>query len=465
MTATVLSARYELVHPLGRGGMGEVWLGRDLALGGRKVAVKLLQAGRLASLAGTTDPDELRRRFLRESRATARIDHPGLVAVHDAGSEHDTMYLVMQLVDGSDLADHLAENDPYPWQWVVAVLAQVSSALVAVHAVGVVHRDLKPGNIMIRPDGRLTILDLGIAAVRGEDEETRLTRTGTMIGTPLYMAPEQALGGTTVGPAADLYALGTLGYELLAGETPFRAGDATGLLYKKLHEQPEPLATFRPDAPPALTSLLHRLLVADPQGRPADAQQLHAELAPLLPRAGVLADPPGRQMDPTRPYTHPLAPWPPRRSGHGAGAATGDPRVTSNTEPPLAAASADPRRTGPPGTAEVPRTGGSPAEVPVADLVEEAKRELNAGRSGPAAGLLRRALPPAGAQYGEDSTVVRTLRKQYAAALLDSGDYSTALPEVRLLLRAYVASAGPQAPVVEQLRADEQLCLRELGRV
>jgi serine/threonine protein kinase len=134
------------------------------------VAVKVLHAAQLASLSGTADPEELRRRFLRECRATARIDHPGLVAVHDAGAEGETLCLCMQLAEGCDLADHLAEHDcgPYPWPWAVAVLAQLSSALAAVHAVGIVHRDIKPGNVMVRPDGRLTVLDLGIAAMRGD---------------------------------------------------------------------------------------------------------------------------------------------------------------------------------------------------------------------------------------------------------------------------------------------------------
>ncbi|WP_338316105.1 protein kinase domain-containing protein [Streptomyces bohaiensis] len=463
MTGRVLDGRYRLERPLGRGGMGEVWLGRDLALGDRKVAVKLLHAARLASLAGTTDPDELRRRFLRESRATARIDHPGLVGVHDAGADADTLYLVMQLVDGSDLADHLAEHDPYPWPWALAVLAQIASALAAVHDVGVVHRDLKPGNLMVRPDGRVVILDLGIAAVTGDVEETRLTRTGTLIGTPLYMAPEQALGGT-VGPPTDLYALATLGYELLAGRPPFRAPNAAGLLYRKQHESPDPLGELRPDAPAGLVALLHRMLSASPADRPADARELHAALAPLLPRPAA-GEATGRPMDPTRPYTHPLAPWPPTgptaRPGPARAGRSDDPR-TAGADPRAArrAGGADPRSSTAGADGRSP-AGGRPA---IAELVDRAKRELHAGRSGPAAALLRRALPPAVAQYGADSTVVRTLRKQYAAALVDGGDYTAALPELRVLLQQFATTgSGPEDPVVRQLREDEALCLRELG--
>lgn len=416
----VVGGRYELLEPLGKGGMGEVWVGRDTALGSRKVAVKLLQAGRLASLSGTDDQAELRRRFLRECRVTARIDHPGLVAVHDAGGEDDQLYLVMQLVEGSDLAAHLAERPhggaPYPGVWAAAVLAQLSSVLVSVHAVGIIHRDLKPGNIILRPDGRLTILDLGIAAVQ-ESEDTRLTRTGMLIGTPLYMAPEQALGGSPVGPPADLYALGSIGYELLTGRPPFEARDAGGLLYKKMHQPPESLRTLRPDIPAALAVLIMRLLDPEPERRPADARELYGALAPLLPRSGGSEESAARPMDPTRPYLHPMVPWPP------------------------------PPRTGP--------------GLPV--LVEKAKSLLSAGRSAPAADLLYQALPLAAAEYGEGSTVFRTLRKQYAAALLDTGAYGRALPEIQWLLREFAAERGPYDPLVAQLRQDEQMCLRAVG--
>ena len=416
---SLLATRYELTEPLGRGGMGEVWAARDTALGNRNIAVKLLSAQRLASLSGTADPEELRRRFLRESRVTARIDHPGLVAVHDAGQDGDQLYLVMQLVEGSDLADHLAEHDPYPWPWAAAVLAQLCSALAAVHAHRIVHRDLKPGNIMIRPDGRATILDLGIAAVR-EDEDTRLTHTGTLLGTPVYMAPEQALGGSPIGPAADLYALGTIGYQLLAGRPPFDAPNAPGLLYKKLHEQPEPLQRLRPDAPASLTALIHQLLHNDPQQRPADARQVFDALIPHLPPPGT----PGATlpMDPTRPFRHPMAPWPAAQPTHPA-----------------------------------------PRETELTAALEQVKQLLALGHYAQVAELLNRTLPLAATRYGADSTVVRSLRKQYATVLLDLGDYARALPEIQWLVQEFTAERGPYDPVVLQLRADEQLCLSRLG--
>ncbi|WP_233518291.1 serine/threonine-protein kinase, partial [Streptomyces corynorhini] len=169
--------------------MGQVWTAYDQRLD-RRVAVKLLRPDRMADATGA---GEMRRRFVRECRVTAQVDHPGLVTVHDAGSDGEDLYLVMQYVAGADLADHLAEHDPYPWQWAVSVAAQLCAVLAAVHAVPIVHRDLKPRNVMVGPDGSITVLDLGVASVIDRDT-TRLTRTGSPIGSPAYMAPEQAMG-------------------------------------------------------------------------------------------------------------------------------------------------------------------------------------------------------------------------------------------------------------------------------
>ncbi|MER6265023.1 serine/threonine protein kinase PkaE, partial [Streptomyces sp900105245] len=193
--------------------MGQVWTAYDKRLD-RRVAVKLLRPDKVAG----QEADELRRRFARECRVTAQVDHPGLVTVHDAGSEGEELFLVMQYVDGADLSDHLAEHDPYPWQWAVAVAAQLCAVLSAVHAVPIVHRDLKPRNVMVKQDGTVTVLDLGVASVMDTDT-TRLTHTGSPIGSPAYMAPEQAMGGA-VGPYTDLYALGVLLHELLSGDVP-----------------------------------------------------------------------------------------------------------------------------------------------------------------------------------------------------------------------------------------------------
>ncbi|SEK77430.1 Serine/threonine protein kinase [Streptacidiphilus jiangxiensis] len=406
-----VGGRYALTALVGQGGMGQVWSAQDLLLG-REVAVKLLRA----SAPGSTHADELRRRFERESRVTARVGHPGLVTVHDAGTDADELYLVMQYVRGTDLADHLAENDPYPWPWAVAVAAQLCPVLAAVHEAGVVHRDLKPRNLMLRHDGTLVALDLGVAAVLGADT-TRVTMTGSPVGSPAYMSPEQAMGGA-VGPGSDLYSLGAVLYELLTGAVPFEGSSALGTLHRHLHEAPAPLRTVRPDLPPALEALVLWLLAKDPAQRPADATALYHALAPLLPTptAGTGG---AALCDPTRPFRLPFAPWPDRGPGPL-------PAVPAQPATPV------PAPVPPPGT--VPSPAVPSQAVPshdaegalLAATVDEARRLLGAGRISQALGLLGSALRTAEARHGVDSPVTAALRRQYTALQPHAGANGTA---------------------------------------
>ncbi|WP_265564374.1 serine/threonine-protein kinase [Streptomyces hygroscopicus] len=404
---------------IGQGGMGQVWTAYDRRLD-RRVAVKLLRPDKVAG----QEADELRRRFLRECRVTAQVDHPGLVTVHDAGSEGEELYLVMQYVDGADLADHLAEHDPYPWQWVVAVAAQLCAVLSAVHAVPIVHRDLKPRNVMVKQDGTVTVLDLGVASVMDTDT-TRLTHTGSPIGSPAYMAPEQAMGGA-VGPYTDLYALGVLMHELLSGDVPFTGATALGVLHRHLYEPPVPVRRVRPEVPEALESLVLGLLAKDPQHRPASAQETYEQLLPLLPARGM---PTGAPLDPTRPFLRPHAPWPDR----------------SRTPAPQ------------------PQPAPAVEKPDVAGAVDEVKRLLGEGRITQAVDILGAILPAAAVQHGEHSPVVRTLRKQYAATLMDDGQYRRALPELRRLADERAAEAGQADPQSLRFRYDAAQCLEQLG--
>lgn len=319
--ARVIGGRYHLTEKIGHGGMGQVWAGHDERLA-RPVAVKLLRTDLLLAAAGGTDPtttdrlrhgDDLRRRFLRECRTTAALDHPGLVTVFDAGEEGGELYLVMQRVPGVSLADLIAEDAPFPVERAVAVAAQLCAALAAVHAVRVVHRDLKPSNVMVREDGRTVLLDLGIATAL-DPEATRLTLTGVPIGSPSYMAPEQALSAA-VDPRSDLYALGCLLHEMLTGEGPFRAPTALGLLRRHVDDPPVPLRDLRPEVPAALERLVLDLLAKRPGDRPADAQEVYGRLLPLLPAAVSVPQPRfGPLPDPARPYRYPLQPQPRRRA-------------------------------------------------------------------------------------------------------------------------------------------------------
>ncbi|GLF99343.1 serine/threonine-protein kinase [Streptomyces yaizuensis] len=444
MNGRVIAGRYELSTVIGQGGMGQVWTAYDGRLD-RRVAVKLLRPDRMAA---ATAADEMRRRFLRECRVTAQVTHPGLVTVHDAGGDDDDLYLVMQYVEGADLADHLAEHEPYPWQWAVCVAAQLCAVLAAVHAVPIVHRDLKPRNVMIKPDGTVTVLDLGVASVIDTDT-TRLTHTGSPIGSPAYMAPEQAMGGA-VGPYTDLYALGVLLHELLTGSVPFAGSTALGVLHRHLYDPPPPVRRERPAIPGALEALVLRLLAKDPQHRPSGAQEVYEALAPLLPargtpvgdpRAPVGTVPPGRPLDPARPFLRPWAPWPDRPAPQA---------------PPAPAA---------PVTPSVPAVAVEPVapRVDVAAAVDEVKRLLGEGGITQAVDVLGSILPAAAAEHGEHSPVVRILRKQYASTLMDDGQYRRALPELRRLAEERATEAGAADPQALQYRYDAAQCLEQLG--
>ncbi|WP_335939718.1 serine/threonine-protein kinase [Streptomyces sp. PTD5-9] len=445
MSGRVVAGRYELATVIGQGGMGQVWTAYDQRLD-RRVAVKLLRPDRVAGPAGSQGADELRRRFVRECRVTAQVDHPGLVTVHDAGSDGEDLYLVMQYVEGADLADHLAEHDPYPWQWSVSVAAQLCAVLCAVHAVPIVHRDLKPRNVIVRPDGAVTVLDLGVASVLGADT-TRLTHTGSPIGSPAYMAPEQAMGGP-VGPYTDLYALGVLLHELLSGDVPFAGSTALGVLHRHLHEPPLPVRQVRPDIPEPLEALVLRLLAKDPRHRPADAQEVYEHLAPLLPVRG--AGLPARPLDPTRPFLRPHAPWPER------GAAPSPP-----LSPPPSVPAASPASSASASTP--PSADPGPGPTDVAAAVDDVKRLLGEGRVTQAVDLLGSLLPVAAEQHGDGSAVVHILRKQYAATLMDDGQYRRALPELRRLVDDRAAQAGPHDAQLLRFRQDAAQCLEQLG--
>ncbi|MEV0964649.1 protein kinase [Streptomyces sp. NPDC049910] len=425
MNGRVIAGRYELSTVIGQGGMGQVWTGYDQRLD-RRVAVKLLRPDHMAP---ATAAEEMRRRFVRECRVTAQVTHPGLVTVHDAGSDGDDLYLVMQYVEGADLADHLAEHDPYPWEWAVSVAAQLCSVLGAVHAVPIVHRDLKPRNVMVKPDGTVTVLDLGVASVIDTDT-TRLTHTGSPIGSPAYMAPEQAMGGA-VGPATDLYALGVLLHELLSGNVPFAGSTALGVLHRHLYEPPLPVRQLRPEIPEPLEALVLRMLAKDPQRRPSGAQEVYDALRPLLP---ARQSAPGGPLDPTRPFLRPHAPWPDRATAPPPP----DPRVVASAAP----------------------VAGRPD---VAAAVDEVKRLLGEGSITRAVDILGGILPAAAAEHGERSPVVRILRKQYATTLMDDGQYRRALPELRRLADDRTAEAGPGDSQALQFRYDAALCLEQLG--
>ncbi|PFG38949.1 serine/threonine-protein kinase [Georgenia soli] len=252
----VLAGRYELDQRLGRGGMAEVWRGRDLVLG-RRIAVKTV------SVADATDLT-LGDRLRREAVATAALDHPDIVTVHDAGVDGETAFLVMELATGQTLAALLAEG-PLPLAEAVRIGARVTGALAAAHAAGIVHRDIKPANIMV--DGeRITVVDFGIAAIEFQ-AVTSLTAPGTTLGTAEYMAPEQARAEPATS-GTDMYSVGCLLTTMIAGRPPFTAESAVAILHHHAYIQPPRLRSLRPDVPDELDALVGALLDKDADARP-----------------------------------------------------------------------------------------------------------------------------------------------------------------------------------------------------
>ncbi|MGP9021922.1 serine/threonine-protein kinase [Streptomyces sp. BR1] len=270
---TVIDRRYELRTRLGSGGMGEVYEALDTALG-RRVALKMIRS----DLAGP----EMRDRFDREARALARITHPNTVIVHDVGLHGDAPFLVMELLEGVDLRTLIAESR-LPHALVRAIASGVCAGLNAVHEAGILHRDVKPGNVHLTRQGRVVLQDFGIAHLL---DTSRQTMTGMVVGTPSYMAPEAVVGDT---PAThtDLYALGVCVYEMLSGIQPYGGETMVAVIYKILHESPLPLKGM-PGIPDDLADLVADLMAKDPAARPTAAQTLERLRCP--PNAGELIE-------------------------------------------------------------------------------------------------------------------------------------------------------------------------------
>ena len=266
----ILAGRYELTAPLARGGMGQVMVGRDIRLD-REIAVKFLRFPH-----GEQDPDMVRR-FVRESRITAGLQHPGVPAVFDGGSEDGHHYLVMQRVHGIGLHDLISEQGRLSVGWSACIAAQVCSVLSAAHGASLVHRDLKPANMMLEREGTVKVLDFGLAVALDRTDMSQITRTGHTPGTPAYMAPEQLLAGAST-PLSDLYALGCTLHEMLTGQRVFTASTSFALASKQVNEAPTGVRRLRPDVPAELAEVVSALLEKHPEDRPADADQVYARL-------------------------------------------------------------------------------------------------------------------------------------------------------------------------------------------
>ena len=275
---------YQIDRKLGAGGMGVVYIGIDLRLG-RRAAIKQL----LPELSGNR---EIVERFFNEAKAAANINHPGIVEIYDVGWHSDgTAYFAMKWLDGDSLARRLRQTGPMPVQLAATIARQVASALAAAHAAGIVHRDLKPDNIVLVRDDevtigeRATVLDFGIAKLFGEQPASQRTRTGSLLGTPAYMSPEQCRGAGEVDQRTDVYAVGCILFEMLTGRPPHvgaGAGEVLGM--HQFVETPRP-SEFRKDIPRPLEALVMRALAKRPEERFQHMTEVTQALQPFAAQA------------------------------------------------------------------------------------------------------------------------------------------------------------------------------------
>lgn len=277
---TIIAGKYELEGLLGEGGMGAVYQATNLAIG-RRVAIKILNAA-------VANREDVRRRFELEAKAAAVISHPGIVDVLDMGhTEEGEPFIVMEHLEGATLRTMVKETRGLTPGQSIGVMVPVLEALSAAHKAGVVHRDVKPANIFIciKPQ-TVKLLDFGVSRF---GESSGLTHTGTAVGTPRYMAPEQVLGESDLGPEADLYSVGAVLYSLLSGKPPHGTGADMAVLARILHDTPAPLASVTSGLPPELCALVDALLSKERSARPRDALRVRDALKAAVPNPDISA--------------------------------------------------------------------------------------------------------------------------------------------------------------------------------
>jgi serine/threonine protein kinase len=382
MTSTMLADRYQLGELIATGGMGTVHRAIDTHLG-RPVAVKILKRV-------LADDATFLERFRREARAAAAISHPGVARVYDYGERSSEPFIVMELVDGDTLADRIVHHGPLHWEEAFAIAGQVASALSAAHAHGVVHRDVKPANILVDRSGRVKVTDFGIARAA---RATTLTRPGMVLGSANYVAPEQAQG-STVGPAADLYSLGCVLFESIVGTTPYQGRSAVAIATQHVSAPVPDPREYVADLPEQAARLIMRSLGKQPGDRFPSAATMAAALADV--RRGHDPSAPSQDLTISLPVTRlPVPPEGPSAGGPGLE----PPAIPRPPEgPPAGHPRPEPPEAGPIPTVEPPEasaTGPSPGPSSVTAALPRAE----AGMSRFEGGRAGRGLQPAAAGH------------------------------------------------------------------
>src|SRR5256884_5227455 len=266
---SVFDGRYRIIRKLGAGGMANVYLAEDQELG-RRVAIKILNDRHAAD-------DSFVERFRREAKNAAGLSHPNIVSVYDRGTAEGTYYIAMEFLDGRSLKELIVGRGPAPIKTAVEYTRQVLAAIGFAHKHGIVHRDIKPHNVLVGPEGRLKVTDFGIA----RSGASEMTEVGSIIGTAQYLSPEQARGAP-VDPTSDVYSVGVVLYELLTGQVPFTGDTPLEIAMKHLSEPPKPPSELRPDVPHDLDMVVLRALAKDPADRYETAEEMDADLKRIL---------------------------------------------------------------------------------------------------------------------------------------------------------------------------------------
>src|SRR6187551_3682258 len=261
LIGTVFDGRYRIIRKLGTGGMADVYLAEDQELG-RPVAIKILNDRHAAD-------DSFIERFRREAKNAAALSHPNIVSIYDRGEAEGTYYIAMEFLDGRSLKELIVGRGPAPVTVSVEYARQILSALRFAHRHGIVHRDIKPHNVLVDGEGRVKVTDFGIARAG----TSQMTETGSIVGTAQYLSPEQARGGE-VDPRSDLYSLGIVLYELLTGKTPFEGDTPVEIAMKHLSNAPKPPSKLRPDIPPELDMVVLRALAQSADEMEADLERV-----------------------------------------------------------------------------------------------------------------------------------------------------------------------------------------------
>src|SRR4051812_19087416 len=273
---TVFDGRYKIIRKLGAGGMADVYLAEDQELG-RRGAIKILNDRHAAD-------DQFVERFRREAKNAAGLSHPNIVSIYDRGDSEGTYYIAMEYLEGRSLKELIVSRGSAPVRTAIEYARQTLAALAAAHRQGIVHRDIKPHNVLVGPEGRLKVTDFGIA----RSGASQMTEVGSIIGTAQYLSPEQARGAP-VDQTSDLYSVGVVLYELLTGQVPFTGDTPLEIAMKHLSEVPKPPSELRPEVPHDLDSVVLRALAKDPSERYQSAEEMDADLARMA--EGLPVDP------------------------------------------------------------------------------------------------------------------------------------------------------------------------------